>query len=920
MSHAGSMSMGLVVLGAVALAATPTTAAPRGVQRSPEPAARTTTAPSTRTPAAPSAQAPAARIRVSTLDADGAGIEGLLVQVLGPARQVMREARSDASGSALLDELRFGSYELRIVSTTYADVYRVLDLRQTELVVEVTMLPAGVEERVTVTAARGTLQEETRSPATVRSLDEVRLKARAVDLLPRMLDEEPGILTQQTTPGQGSPILRGQSAQAVLYLLDGVRYNNATYRAGNTQYLAWIPDVAVDSVEVLLGPAGVNYGSDALGGAVNVISKPLPGFAPDHTRWSGSVRMFGQSASNGGGANATVGGSGRNWAAYLATNASVHGDLRGGRGVDSHHSTVRFLGFEPQQVRSAFGTRYGDTGYSATGLTAKASLQAGAGTVSGYLVRSEQYDVRRYDRLLGGDGRVVAAFDPQQLTFGYLRYSRFFASEFLQVTLSLNRQTDGRRDQRRPTSSLRSERNRDTALGFAVIGSKNLGEHLLSGGIEIYDEDVDASRTETMDGTTVAVRPRVPNGAAYRSLGVFLLDEWHGIDDRLLISAGARYSAFRYRTRSADSIIDGEALVPDTQVTFDDLTLNLGANYAATDTFGLWGRVARGFRAPSVFDFGEIGLTGGGFEVAPDEAVGFGAVVADSAGRTARRTDSIWQPLRPEVLWSYEVGFRWVDDDVRVEITGFDSEFSDAISRRTVIIDDPVVGQTIGGETIIGQDAAGRVFVGADPDPVVSRANIGRLRVWGLEALAQKSWSARWLATLKASFQRGHELDTGFFARRIAPDNLTAVLRWRSDSGRLSIEAVLKGARRQARLNPGDLEDARIGAFRDADDITDFFTNQGPRLGLVANGVLLATGETLDEVIDRVLGAGHVGAPLFTSTSGWATLGLRGSYALADNQTLVFALSNLTDTNYRMHGSGFDAMGINLSLAYSVSF
>ncbi|HJO04709.1 MAG TPA: hypothetical protein QGG47_12110, partial [Acidobacteriota bacterium] len=99
-----------------------------------------------------------------------------------------------------------------------------------------------------------------------------------------------------------------------------------------------------------------------------------------------------------------------------------------------------------------------------------------------------------------------------------------------------------------------------------------------------------------------------------------------------------------------------------------------------------------------------------------------------------------------------------------------------------------------------------------------------------------------------------------------------------------------------------------------------FYANQGPRLGLVADGILLATGETLDQVIERVLGAGRTGAPLFTSTPGWVTLGIRGSYALADTQTLMFALSNLTDTNYRMHGSGFDAMGINLSLAYSVSF
>ena len=61
-----------------------------------------------------------------------------------------------------------------------------------------------------------------------------------------------------------------------------------------------------------------------------MISKPLPGFVPERARFSGSVRLYGESSSTGGGANVTVAGSGRNWAAYVAANASRHNDLRGG--------------------------------------------------------------------------------------------------------------------------------------------------------------------------------------------------------------------------------------------------------------------------------------------------------------------------------------------------------------------------------------------------------------------------------------------------------------------------------------------------------------------------------------------------------------------------------------------------------------
>jgi len=69
-----------------------------------------------------------------------------------------------------------------------------------------------------------------------------------------------------------------------------------------------------------------------------------------------------------------------------------------------------------------------------------------------------------------------------------------------------------------------------------------------------------------------------------------------------------------------------------------------------------------------------------------------------------------------------------------------------------------------------------------------------------------------------------------------------------------------------------------------------------------------------------VLGPSGAGAPLFTATAGWLTLGVRGTYALADNQNLTFALHNFTDLNYRLHGSGFDGMGINMTLAYGVEF
>lgn len=866
----------------------------------------------------PEAPAPG-RLEVRLTDPAGEPIAGLVVQLLDAQRAPLREARSDADGRVAWEGLEHGFFELRVLSAAHTDVYRVVQLQGQPVELAIVLRPAGIEEKVTVTASRGNISLESKVPATVRAIDEVELRARAVSLLPRMLDEEPGILTQQTTPGQGSPILRGQSAQGVLYLVDGIRYNNATYRAGNTQYLAWIPDSGVDKVEAQLGPAAVGYGSDALGGAINVLTPPVPGHEAGATRWSGDLRVFGESSSRGLGGSLTGGVAGGRIAGYATVSGAHQQELRTGGAEDTHHAAVRFLGFTQEQVREAFGNQLVDTDFGQGAVSAKASYRLGeVASLSAFFTGSEQYDVRRYDRLLGGDGRVRADFTPQRLLFGYARYQTSFRETFFDATVSVNRQVDGRVDQRRPTDPISREESGVTAVGLESSATTLLGDHLLAVGLELYDEHVDAWETTTDAGVTNFVRPRFPDGARYTSFGLFATDEWGLLGDRLQLTAGTRFSAFRYAARAADNIIDGVPVVEDATETNSDLTFEAGAIYAASDQVGIWGRVARGFRAPSIFDFGQLGFTGGGFEVSPDDAVAAGAFVGDSSGGSAVSTGVRWLGLDPEVLWSYEGGVRWLRDDLRFDITAFTSEFRDFISRRALIVTDPVVGQSIGGQPIIAQDAAGRIFVPLDARPVVSRANIGSLRVWGLETLLQKPFADSWRATLKASLQRGRELDTGFNAEKIAPDNLTAIVRWRSPRGNLWIEGIVRGARTQGRFNPEDVADPRVGAFRSPEDIADFFRNQGPRLGLVRDGILLATGETLDQVVARVLPDGA--APLFAETPGWITLGVRGSWTMGPGRTLVVSLANLTDTNYRFHGSGFDAAGINLSIAYSADF
>jgi outer membrane receptor protein involved in Fe transport len=382
------------------------------------------------------------------------------------------------------------------------------------------------------------------------------------------------------------------------------------------------------------------------------------------------------------------------------------------------------------------------------------------------------------------------------------------------------------------------------------------------------------------------------------------------------LTGGVRFSYFRAATNAADNVINGEPVVPDTSESFSDVTFNLGSTYQLSDEASIYGRVARGFRAPSLFDFGETGLTGGGFEVTPREAVDLNALIGSSAGNDALSTGLPWVDLSPELLWSFEAGFRWRDDDTRFDFALFDSELADTISRRVMIVPGDVVGQTVGGETIVAQDDVGRIFVAVDNDPVVSRANIGRSRVWGIEWLFERTINSSMLLIFKGGVQRGRELDTDLWARKIAPDHFDVILRWNKSGGRLFLEGVFVGMLAQDRLNPADIDDRRIGAFRDADGIETYFNNGAVDLGVVQDGILTVTGETLEEVQLRVLGPTLEGNALFTETPGWWSLSLRGGYTFNASNELHFAINNIFDRNYRLHGSGFDAPGFSAIAAW----
>ena len=97
----------------------------------------------------------------------------------------------------------------------------------------------GEGRRVVVTASR-TEEDPFETPRSIDVVDLEDLQRNQYRSVPQALRNLPSTFVQETSPGQGSPYLRGFTAYNNLMLIDGIRLNNSTFRAGPNQYWATI--------------------------------------------------------------------------------------------------------------------------------------------------------------------------------------------------------------------------------------------------------------------------------------------------------------------------------------------------------------------------------------------------------------------------------------------------------------------------------------------------------------------------------------------------------------------------------------------------------------------------------------------------------------------------------------------------------
>ncbi len=870
-------------------------------------------------------------------DQDGASISGASVSLRHSQQAMLRTTITDGTGHFSFDNVTVGSYQLVITQSGFdqqTTSAHVAAGKTTEL--EIVLQVAPVSSQVTVTAETGQAEDKDRVPQAVNIISERAIQERTTGVLAQVADEEVGVALQRTSPTIAGIFVRGLVGNKVAVYVDGVRFTTSAMRGGINTFLDLNDPSNLGTLEVLRGPNGAQYGSDSIGGTIQLVSRaPNIGYAKPETH--GEVNTFFASAdlSFGGNTLATYGT--RRLGFLLNIAGRRVNTLRPGHGLDSHSAVTRFLGLRS----NILGNRLTDTAFTQYGGLVRLSYAPDSDQqLTFHYQRGQQDGGKRYDQTLGGDGNLIADLRNLMNDFVYGRYLKQGLGVFdnLSLTASYNSQREERVNQGgqgNPNGDITHQYERTRVFGFGAFVDKQLSRaNTILLGTDLYDERVKApayvfnpvSRVVTLS------RPRVPNNAHYDLFGVYAQDVYE-LSKQLRLSGALRFNRASYRSRAADSpLIGGNPLWPDDSLQVHDFSGRVGAVISPSERFGIVFNYSRGFRAPNITDLGTLGLTGDGFEADFTSASALSGTIGTTAGNDALSTGNPVQKQRSEVSNNFDAGFRVHYRRFDADLTWFLIDINEAIVKQALILPPGATGKFLADQQIISQNANGAVFVALSTAPVLIRANFSNARIYGIEHTFEARPNRDW--TLGGNFTYVHARDkaTGLppnIEGGTPPPTGFLRLRYEPNGKRFWIEGYSTLADRQSRLSSLDLSDRRTGATRSTGQIANFFRRGACVRGLVAPGpdgrcatgdetILIPTGETLAQVQTRVLGSAS-SAPLFDHIPGYGLINVRGGYRFEQSEISI-DFENITDHNYRGLAWGIEGPGRSVTLRYRYRF
>ena len=474
------------------------------------------------------------------------------------------------------------------------------------------------------------------------------------------------VFVQKSQGGGGSPVLRGFESSRVLIVVDGIRMNNAIYRAGHLQNVLRIDQSMLDRAEILFGPSSVIYGSDALGGVMALRSKN-----PVLDKVSTSAYTRYSSAWNEKTVHADVNFSGKKFGSLTSFTYSDFGDLiQGDKRTEKFPEfgkrlfyAERIDGKDTKVTNTDYNKQVGSA-YSQYDILQKFVFQKSDRMKH---ITNFQYSntsvVPRYDRLT-----ELSGTNPRFSEWYYGPEKRFLAAYHLElsggkiydkgmITAAFQDIDESRITRNFNNLNKRSQVENVKVYTLNADFQKIIQANTLQYGVELTHNDVKSVATSVniSTGVTIPASTRYPDGKnSMRSLGIYLTDQLN-ISQKVFINAGLRYNAIRLKTEFINKTFFPFPYNEATQSP-NALSGNFGLVALPTAKTKLSALFSSGFRSPNIDDMAKVFDSRAGTLVVPNPNI------------------------KPEYTYNYEASVnQQIGEVLTFEATYFYTQFKNAI-------------------------------------------------------------------------------------------------------------------------------------------------------------------------------------------------------------------------------------------------
>lgn len=213
-------------------------------------------------------------LRISVTDAAALPLVGARITVRSTLGAFSFDQATGQDGAVELRPPLSGRYLVQIRAQGFADESRYVDWRNETVSMDVRLSVGGIREQITVTSGSRVEELQQDSPVKVEAVTRQSMITTGYERLSDVLSEIPGVVTRSGSSGSVSTEqIRGISARQVAVLQDGLPMIGARgIKSGNLN-LNRQSTGRLERVEVAKGAASTLFGSDAIGGVINMISR-----------------------------------------------------------------------------------------------------------------------------------------------------------------------------------------------------------------------------------------------------------------------------------------------------------------------------------------------------------------------------------------------------------------------------------------------------------------------------------------------------------------------------------------------------------------------------------------------------------------------------------------------------------------------